>query len=371
MQMRVFLIANTESVWTKEFIENVLLPEGCTVDMQKNTLGKGKFDDFYQGHNVSFVAPYEVAPFIMKIPRIRVWVSMYQRLLVLKKLKHYDRVIIIFVTPFEMECAKMVVSSKGTVYPLFVGSDILRANKLKVHLLNYFLCQSKVSIVCETMNVLNGCRSKLSKKLHYNHAGFGISMLKKIDEIRNENAKMYLGISNSKITICIGYNGRTAQQHLKVLDVLKDLDEKIKSKLFLLLPLTYGSEKKYILKLKKKLSELKIEYRMFEQYLGEDIAHIWLAADLFINAQTTDGMSKSVLECLYSGVFLLNAKWLDYPEFKMLGLKYETFNTFSQIPNIISRFVNGEITYTNSNMAIIKKSVSWNACRSIWGKLLK
>ena len=84
--MRVMIVTGgIDSIWTKEFIGNVLVPMGCEIFIQKNPMDSDKFLDYYEKMNVNFVFPYKVNKKLMSIPGIRKWYGYSKRYKALDK----------------------------------------------------------------------------------------------------------------------------------------------------------------------------------------------------------------------------------------------------------------------------------------------
>ena len=178
-------------------------------------------------------------------------------------------------------------------------------------------------------------------------------------------------IDRSKITVCIGYNGRRQQQHDKVLEQLATLDNSVKRKVLLIFPFTYSVDKDdtYIDDLKVQIRESGFESCIFESLLSnEDLARLRIATDIFINAQTTDAFSGSICEVLYAGGKLINPRWLHYSELDKYDLEYAEYSEFEDIPTLIWKTID-EYDRTNiaeHNRASIKELRSVERCRLNW-----
>lgn len=227
----------------------------------------------------------------------------------------------------------------------------------------------------------NGDLEKIHAKLYpaYNRRSIIMLPLPILDDIdRNIDLKWceYIQvdgqrIDRSKITVCIGYNGRRQQQHDKVLEQLATLDNSVKRKVLLIFPFTYSVDKDdtYIDDLKVQIRESGFESCIFESLLSnEDLARLRIATDIFINAQTTDAFSGSICEVLYAGGKLINPRWLHYSELDKYDLEYAEYSEFEDIPTLIWKTID-EYDRTNiaeHNRASIKELRSVERCRLNW-----
>ena len=101
------------------------------------------------------------------------------------------------------------------------------------------------------------------------------------------------------------------------------------------------------------------------------MAEMWSQIGFFINAQTTDSLSASVLESLYAGCTLINGKWLRYPEYEEFGIKFYEFNDFSDLLPLIESIVKGENKpIMQEDSKLIYNQFSWEKARSFWKDFL-
>jgi len=268
------------------------------------------------------------------------------------------------------------LSQCAIVVAYFCGSDIVRADGFTRLLLKKYLSKTNYAVMASTnvqrafiekIGHLDGCKQTTIR--------LGISVFSNIDwEIAHssiEKCKINLGISSEKITICIGYNGNKNQNHLRVLEQIKMMPPGIKKKIIVLLPMTYASTEKHITRVEVAAKETGVKFIVFKEYMQHEIiAQLRLATDIFINAQTSDGLSGSVLETLYAGALLLNASWLHYVEYDSWGLKYSTFSKFEDLPGVLADAINVPFIKRQENREILAGRMSWDQCKSAWDALL-
>ena len=175
-----------------------------------------------------------------------------------------------------------------------------------------------------------------------------------------------------KKVFCIGYNGSIAHNHMAVLDVFDRLTPERKEKIELVVPMTYGTTKEYLSEVKAKLESTGIRYRQLTEFMDNDaMAEMWSGVGYFINAQTTDSLSASVLEAVYSGAVLFNASWLEYPEYKEFNVKYLSFSDYDQLYGLIVKAIDGDIPDDAVNdPGILDGTFSWSAARENWAQLI-
>lgn len=195
------------------------------------------------------------------------------------------------------------------------GSDFYRAStKRREKQREIYKIADKIQIATSKMkedfvNYYNDFEDKIEV------ANFGINNLELINSLENKPIKnpWLNDAQKNKIVVTCGYNGSPFQQHLKIISALSRLKSNIKDKIFLVFPMTYGLEKRYLKEIDSQLSELKIPYKILTDYLyDEKNAHLRMFTDLTINIQKTDAFSGSLQEHLYCGNVLLVGDWLPY-----------------------------------------------------------
>jgi len=125
--------------------------------------------------------------------------------------------------------------------------------------------------------------------------------------------KKEFGISDDTIILTCGYNGSRGQQHLKILEAIADLDASLKRKIYLLLPMTYGTTANYLGEVKEQIKKLGVPYTIFTKWMNDnDIARLKLITDVAINIQVTDAFSASVQEHIFAGNVFVVGDWLPY-----------------------------------------------------------
>ena len=130
--------------------------------------------------------------------------------------------------------------------------------------------------------------------------------------------------------------------------------------------MSYGhSDADYEKRLAETIRTSGFEYKVITDYLSmDDVAKLRIATDVYINAQTTDAFSNSVIECIYAEVQIINASWLHYPEIDMFPLHINEFSEFDEIPELLNHPVPEEKLEWNKKK--IREESTWGACRNKW-----
>ncbi len=378
-KMRTLIIGNADSIWVKAFIENVLIPLGHDVCILDDPRIKCRFEEFYQNNAVEIVRISGMDNVILRVPEFRV---IYRQLITKEALKRsgsYDNVIVIYVSPFRMELAELVATCKTNVFSCFIGSDLMRSSGPII---------SELKETLRRVSPCSVCLNRSLKELFQHYFGYNPNVIEfgknsqfpYIDEAWERGVDLCKANihkkSLGKITICIGYNANPAQQHLKVLNAINRMPQEIKNRLCLILPMTYGRSEEYISNIKLELEKNGLAGVVLTDFMDkQEMAELWVASDIFIHAQTTDAVSASLLESLYAGSIVLNAKWLHYPEFDDWGIETINFESFQDLEDKLNLILQDTIARNRKYQKVLSKVLSefasWDTCREKWKVLLQ
>lgn len=220
------------------------------------------------------------------------------------------------------------------------GSDVYRIGVFKRLLLQRlyvaadYITGRKDRFIFDVQKIFNIPESKIVD------LGIGSEMLDYIsnnkNKISSEDAKRMLGITN-RYVITLGYNAVIAQQHLKILDALNEVRDKLPSNLLLIFPLTYPKNVNYTQLVKDKVVEYQFDAIYFEEYLTNEALYVMRqATDVFIHVQTTDANCASLREYLLLNKTIINGSWLVYDDLEINGVKpYYTVNSFDELSKVV------------------------------------
>ncbi|MBE6119186.1 MAG: glycosyltransferase family 4 protein [Erysipelotrichaceae bacterium] len=377
---KILLVGNISSIWLREYICEVLQNNDFDItllDMSKegNEFSKEEID-FCKSNSIK-VLKNLYNPKTNKLYRA---LQMYFNLRILRKTEKYDIIHLHFVSVSGLAILKYLKKDNTLTVASFWGSDILRRDKYYAQKMRkYFKDVDVISLTTEKMKEkfvsFFGDIFKKKIKMVY----FGLSSLKYIDNNMKykENIKELFNVPQNKVVISIGYNGNEAQQHLKVLKSIRDLEETIKNRIFIVLPMTYGNPSTvYLSKVNEELSRYwKNNYCIFDKFLdGNELSKLRIISDIFIHAQVTDAMSASVMEYLYSGNIVLNPSWIEYYEHQKNGVKYIQYSKIEDIKTELSKlvldtqYIEKWNEFKNGNRRVIKR-YTWENARKEWLKL--
>lgn len=371
---KILVLGNAESLWVKEFIEFILLPEKKAEIFVITKNSGGEFSEFYKKNSVHLIETDTPIKFL-KNKRLTTVINLYRKI---KKERLFDVIHIHYVPANIMSLfySKFILKYGRVIITSFWGSDLLKndsANKWQK------TCVEKSNYVTVSGSILKEAFERQYGKSFSNKlriVKFGISAFSFIDaekEINDKKAiKKKLGIDPEKTLISIGYNARESQQHLRVVEQINTLTSAYKDKLEIVLQFGTGvCSKEYKDALIEQLKKTGIKYVFTTGFLDKkQTAILRSATDIFIHAQETDAFSASVQEYLYAGIYVVNPKWINYKELKQLGVKYIEYGNFEELPEIIYRIMdNMETDNGEQNRKILSESASWDAQKSDWLEL--
>ncbi|MBR7033791.1 MAG: hypothetical protein IKI03_09195 [Clostridia bacterium] len=375
--MKALVIGTAASMWVKEFIGRVLLPEGMEVTVLRDPTAKCKYSDFYEENGVKFAGLYTPSSFMMKIPRIRKYYKQRRTIKALSEIREkFDYIFIVSSVAFYVKCAGIVYQEGTKVFALYIGSDILRAKDKDIAVMKPELSRMKAVIVPVSKKPEAACARRLLDGKKPDHViDFGSSQIECIDAYSKEGrgaSKSALGIDEDALTICVGHNGFESQQHLKLLDAISSLPPVLKDRVTLILPMTYGGRKKYRAEVKDAAGSFR--HVIFDSFMDSDtVARLRVASDVYINAQVTDALSTSMLEHIYAGCEVLVGSWLSYPELREWGVSIGEFADFNELAGLIEKRLVGQSANKEElerNHQILHRYLSWETCRKKWHEVV-
>jgi hypothetical protein len=285
----------------------------------------------------------------------------------IQSFEHYTEVFNNFI---RKKCKKLIIS--------YWGSDInVASHKFleKQYPLNDFAhC---VTFCTEFLrdsynNKLNKFSNKRKEIVELGSEPFGelISVKK---TVKKKEAKSFLNLPLDKLILQIGYSGTITHQHLKILDKLELLTDEEKEKIFLILPMTYGSLPRYQKSVVNKLNAINIRFKVLTEFLNNrDLSVLRRSTDLFITLSTSDDCCSTLLEHLYLGNKIISGKWLPYSfiEDKWCG-KICWVNDFEDFFNKIKHYIEDPAYIPNSGdlESRVKNVIYWPNNIIKWAEL--
>lgn len=258
--------------------------------------------------------------------KIRLLKILYQHILFrkyIRKLDYYDVVHIHYIENIIVRDISFFSKYiRGKLIVSIWGSDFLRASEgRKRNMAVLFNRADYITIasdkVIEEFKAYYQRSSFLSKIVL---CRFGLEPLESLipilkSGVNSRISKSKIGLCADKIVITIGYNASRLQHHIDIIENIEQFSLlfPFHDKIEFLLPMTYPIDTEYIGVIKKTILNSKFHYNVIEQFLSdEDIAHLRVASDIFIQLQPTDMLSGSMLEHLSTGNLVITGSWLPY-----------------------------------------------------------
>lgn len=205
------------------------------------------------------------------------------------------------------------------------------------------------------------------------HCDLGVAPIDYIidhkDQIGSDEAKRQLGVDNSFVITC-GYKANSAHQHIKMIEAIQGVRDKLPQNLVLFIPLTYPNDPEYRQKVKQKVAESGLKAVCFEDFL--DVPHLYLlrqATDIFIHIQPTDASSGTLYEYILCEKKILNGAWLKYPEIEINGKKpyYSVDNLDNLGQAIVQAYQSEPIKIDRQVLSDLEKK-QWKVVIKDWDK---
>ena len=371
---RIVVIGEADSFWTKRYIEYVLLPLGKEVLLI--TPKSKQYDEFYKENRIRVLSTYG-SSILFRIPKVNTLCARIKMLLLINNYRN-DTIVVQYAFPSILNALKWAKTSRLII--TYWGSDLYRVEKARLKSVTSTVNRAE-SIIVMTEDMRKSFREQYPDveidKIHVIDMGVSAfeeieKRLSKISEVKKKVLSEY----SDRVSITIGYNADPKQQHDKVLKEVSELPQRIKDRIVILLPMTYrATDKRYLEDVSNQLKTIGVPSIVFTDFMDdEQISEVCVATDIFINAQTTDALSSSMLEQLFSGSKMYSGAWLKYSFLDELGVEYYSFNDFSELGQLIENDVDTRKTlcdYQNlSNSNLLKNQCSWETTRTKWEKLL-
>ena len=381
---RILLIADPNSVYIVNYIKYVLVPNNLNVtiyDIHHRNHKAYEYAAFFHKNNVSIITPQQNSIFY-KIPKLQLIIRIFFTVPAqIVALGHFDFCHIHFVDPL-WGLILPRCKTLGRMIASFWGSDLFCSTFLMRCLQKKIMKKAfKITLLTQNMQL---CFSKFYGSVFNDkvwRVRFGVSNLELIKESVQMPAandfKTKFGIPSNKILIACGYNSSKAHQHLKILTSLDALDPELKSSCYLLFPMSYGfSGTDYQQEILSLMEKYHLCGKVLSDYLPDkDVASLRLATDIFINVQTTDAISASMLEHLCAGNIMISGNWLNYLELEEAEILYFKVNSTEELAAIVTNCLTNIQELKNKcliqNSQTIYDRFTWNHIKDPWLALYK
>lgn len=250
----------------------------------------------------------------------------------------------------------------------FWGSDLLRTHDT----FNHFLVKRSLKranvITCQSWEMREIILSKfgrnLAGKIKLNKFILDKSLFDRIDSFdghtdRIEEFKKIYGFSSIKKNLLIGHSGSPENNHLKIIESLKEFNQK--DELHIIVNLNYAIDEKSLMKYKvkiiNKLEELGLNYTLLQKFfVGEELALSRLATDIFIHLPVSDALSATLTEMIYAGAEVITGKWLPYNLLRNEELISFEVEEFGEIPFQLNKILDENRKPNHQKKDIIRQT---------------
>ncbi len=364
--MKCLIVGNADSIYIKQLIEKTILPyhDEVTILSPSNK----NYKEYYHNKRINVIRECVTSK------RMNIILSGLLNRHAFMKTEKYDLVSFHYITNRTLFMIPIAKHYSKKVIVSYWGSDLLR-NSNRRCLTKWFY---------RDVDLITMTTSSLIRKFRKTYgAGFdnkirlidfgsaNMEMISEKSKVKSDYHDKY-GIDKRKVIISIGYNSNREHQHLNVLEQICRLPEEQRTKIHLLLRLTYGSgDDHYIERIQKMVNDTGCSSTLFTTYLSDEmIAEITLITDIFINAQITDAQSATVCEHLYSRCVVFNPSWIQYDVLKKNSfyLEYNCFEDLYQLlsNNIVKKENSQYRSYLEDNERRLYKICSWNSYIPRW-----
>lgn len=248
------------------------------------------------------------------------------------------------------------------------GSDIMRVSQENRNKIRFGLDY------CFRIKSVDNLKEKLIE--YYGHdydekcriVYFGSNEVDSIDKISNSEAelikKRLYGETGNKLIVVCGYNGGINQNHIQIINALDLLNDIEKSKIHLVIPMTYLGTDDYINKIRRQLKESSLSFTILDHFLTEkEVATIRITAEIVINVQSTDALADSLKGHLYCRNICIFGEWLKYDVYTRNNIYYigtSMDNITMHLKDVLTNYTKyKELCSENHNK--IKDLFSWKA----------
>lgn len=382
--MRIILIfkLDVKNIQFYEFVEQ-LHKLGKEIKVY-DFVGSKRYDPVTK--QVQYFNPFFGAKHILRIKHIRyIFKPLINKMVINREFKKDDIVNLHYVHPVHSKYAALIKKKVKLFLITFWGGDLLLANDNI--LTKYIPLLENCDIICgppeskikflniyEKYNERNNTNYNFDEKIR--SIFFGISIFDHINKVNSTSIinfkEKYDLPKKDTIYITIGYNASPHQQHKLLIDQLKNLNKKLRDKIFLLIPLTYGPDEKYKKEVINHIKKSGINHHIFSNYIDmQELANLRIISNIFLSIQVDDGFSASVSESIFANNVVLVGDWLRYGIYEDWGIIIYRVNMESYERKLIDIIENLDdyLQQINGNSQIIYDKLSWNAMLPKWKEL--
>lgn len=182
------------------------------------------------------------------------------------------------------------------------------------------------------------------------------------------------GFSSEKLIITCAHNAVPEQQHEKIISALSRMPQNIRDAAVYVFPMTYGnSDESYVDHVETMLKDTGMDYRIIRDFMPYlELAEYISISSIYINVQTTDALSTTILEEMYAGAVAVTGTWLPYMGLREKGIDFVAVDTIDDLTEIVADIITNYSEYKEKfsrNREIIYEMSSWDNMSKEWLKV--
>lgn len=289
----------------------------------------------------------------------------------------YNAIHIHYLSPYYSYAYKQIRTRCEKLIITIWGSDYYRTSLAEKNIQKTILENSDI-ITFDNQIVMKEFSDDFGKEMENKSriVRFGLSALKeidKLDHIKIDDIKKDINIPVDSIVVQCGYNAKSVHNHLRIIDAIIAIKEKLPSNIIFIFPMTYGIVESYCIEVKEKLNKSGLKYIILEEFLQfNDMAKITKVTDIMIHLQTTDTLSATMQEHMYNGNIVITGEWLPYKPLEDLGIVFWKISEIHTLGNLLIKIIKNIEKYKKmcqGNKQSIWNFSSWESVYNDWSEL--
>lgn len=250
----------------------------------------------------------------------------------------------------------------------FWGSDLLRTGDTFNHFIVKKALEKANVITCQTAEMKEIILSKYGRNLREKIVIVKFIIPKEVfvqidnfsyDQFGIDSFKEKYRLPSEKKIVVIGHSGSPENNHLAVIKSLESFQHKDKVHFMINLNYATGGEKYeyYRNEIENFALAIGLDFSINENFFsGKDLALSRIITDVFIHVPSSDALSATLTEMVYSGAEIITGKWLSYNTFRELKLLDYEINDFDEISHYLSQILEAK-KENNLNLSVKKTKI--------------
>lgn len=379
--MKYLVIGDSNSMHIYNFVKTVLLPRGYDIHLVtlSTRLIRQEYMDFYCGNSVKVHSiaekGYRDLENTDRIHRIK---HLIRKLNLMREVPYVD---ICHVHSVYKTSLMMVLLNRkkfGKLILSYWGGDIedRTDSVVKLRAKCFEIADAITVTVKETYNEFQRIYGhRFDEKLSIcRFATDGLNCIHDLStKVSRSECRNNYGILSDRICITCGYSAYEEQHQDKCLEIIQSMDDEIKRKITVIVPMQYGRfDLAYISRVKKIAKECDFPCSILEEFVPFEMsAQLAIATDIYLHVRDTDAFSNALKEHVYSGSLVIKGDWLKYPELEEMGASVRSIPTLEDLGGVLLEVLSKfSITTDIDLFSPIYELYSTPAIRSQWNGVI-